>query len=191
MAMNFKDAPAQTGGGDTVPPGLYKLRITLRPGGAGDDGVLKLAKNMATEMLDLKFDIVSGAYNGKRFFENWVTGSQSENVPDGIKTAMGITHARIRATLESAFGYAPDDQSAEAIKACTINSYADLNGLEIVARLGVRKQNDYPDRNVIQEVITPADPTWAGFMKEHPRLTGKGNIAPKPLRDAMDDEIPF
>jgi hypothetical protein len=189
MPMNFKDAPPQAGGGDVVPPGLYKLRINLRPGGAGDDGLLKDSKSFTSQYLDFKFDIISGSYAGKRLFETWVVAANE--MTDNMKTAVGISHARIRATLESAHGYETEDKSDEATKACTIDSYSELNGLEIVARLGVKKQDGYADKNIIQEIVTPSDKAWHGFMSTHPRVTGKGKVLPKPLRDAMDDEIPF
>jgi hypothetical protein len=187
---DFNDAPPQQGGGDTMPPGVYRVKIELRPGGSGDDGMLKIAKNMATEMLDLKFVVSQGAYAGKRFFENWVTGTQGTET-EGIKTAISITRARVRASLESAFGFAPDDASDEANKARGFDSWADLNGLEIVVRLGIKKQQDYADKNIIQEIITPADKIWFSHMKDHPRVGGQGAIGPKPLQSDLDDEIPF
>jgi hypothetical protein len=141
-------------------------------------------------MLDLKFTVSAGAYAGKRFFENWVTGTQGE-ATDGIKTAISITQARVRATLESAFGFAYEDESEQACKARTLESWADLNGLEIVVRVGVRKQPDYADKNVIQEIITPADKIWFSHMANHPRVSGKGAVTPKPLDQDLNDEIPF
>jgi hypothetical protein len=192
MPLNFNDSDPQQGGTDALPAGVYKVRITLRPGGAGDGGLLKLAKNMSTEMLDLVFVVVSGAYAARRFFENWVVGVQdSDSMSDGMKTAVGITRARVRASLESAFGFSPDDESEQASKARIIETWAGLNGLEIVVRLGIRKQDSYPDKNVIQEIITPADKMWSTFMKNHPRMGGKGTVASQPLRNALDDEIPF
>jgi hypothetical protein len=196
--MDFNTANKQSGGAtDPIPPGTYKLKAVVRPGGTGDDGMLKLAKNLNTRMLDMEFTVASGAYAGRKLWENWVIDVEEGEPSEGMATAMEITRSRIRSLLESARGYAPDDDSPEAVEARKISSFEDLTGLTLVARVSIKSGGGtYKDKNVIAEILTPADHRWVGFNANHPRVTGKTDagsapLAPKSRAMDFEDDIPF
>ena len=74
--------------------------------------------------------------------------------------------ARIRAILESAKGIDPKDMSETAQKARTIESFADLNNLDVVIKIGIEKDKSgaYPDKNRVLTIITPDQVSYAEFM---------------------------
>ena len=77
---------------------------------------------------------------------------------------MGRAH--IRAILESAKGINPKDMSEIAQKARTIESFADLNNLDVVIKIGIEhdKNGIYPDKNRVLAIITPEHISYSEFM---------------------------
>ena len=57
---------------EVVPDGLYHLKITLKPGGFGDDDLLKRSKSGALDMIEMELEIAEGEYARVRFRE-WVS----------------------------------------------------------------------------------------------------------------------
>jgi hypothetical protein len=94
-----------------------------------------------------------------------------------METAISITKSKIRAALESARGFANDDQSEEAQAARRIDSLGDLDGLVIVARLTIKKQPDYADKNTIAEIVTPSCITTTACPERRRRPNGRSHRA--------------
>ena len=85
-------------------------------------------------------------------------GLHSEKGPEW--TNMGRTF--IRAVLNSARGIHPQDQTPQAQQARCIQGFADLDGIEFVARIDVEKdQRSGEDRNVIRTAIEPNHKDYA------------------------------
>jgi hypothetical protein len=94
--------------GDLIPENTVALVvINLREGGAGPGGLLKASNDGTAQMLDLEFTIDGGEFDRRKLWENWVTDGQTE----GQQKAAAITRSRVRATLESAHGVNPGDDS--------------------------------------------------------------------------------
>jgi hypothetical protein len=162
MAFDYSDAAEQRG--DTPIPAdtVATVQLTIRPGGAGDGGLLKRSKDGTVEMLDCEFVIVDGSYKGRKLWENWVLNGPTS----GHTKAAEITRGKLRAVLESARGIKPSDMSQEARKARTAE-LSDFDGMSFVIKIGIEKgrpkpdgSGDYPDRNCIVTIITPDRKDW-------------------------------
>lgn len=173
MAYDYSTAPEQRS--NLIPEGtVATLQSTIRPGGAGEGGLLTRSKDNACEMLDLEFVVVNGPQVKRKLWERMVING----VTDGHAKAAEISRGRLRAIIESARGIKPSDMGAEARKARTVE-LGDLDGLRFRAKIGVEKgrpKNDgsgenYPDRNTIAMVITPDRKDWHA-VEQTPRPTG-------------------
>ena len=74
--------------------------------------------------------------------------------------------ARIRAILESAKGINPKDMSETAVTARQINSFTEINNLDIVIKIGIEhdKNGMYQDKNRVVSIITPDHFAYAEYM---------------------------
>jgi hypothetical protein len=138
------------------------LQITVRPGGVGEDGLLKRSQDGLCEMLDLEFEVVEGEFVRRKFWENFVV----EGTTDGHAKAGDITRSKLRAILESARGIKPDDISPEA-RAARTAKLADFDRMRFLAKIGIEKGKDkgngygaYPDRNILLTAVTPDRKDW-------------------------------
>ena len=169
MTLDFNDAPEQREF-DLISTGtVVTLRITLRPGGAGDGGWLKRSADGGCEMLDIEYVLLEGPFAKRKFWENLVVGGTT----DRHAKAADISRGRLRAMLESARGVLPDDKSDEARQKRRAE-YADLDGLSFIGKIGVKKGErrgngeNYPDKNILDQVITPDKKEWH-IVEQAPR----------------------
>jgi hypothetical protein len=142
---------------DLIPDGsVCIVQLKIRPGGAGEEGLLKRSKDGRSEGLDCEFVVVEGPHAKRKFFE-WMTIS---GTTEGHAAAADITKRRRRAILESARGYKPTDASEAANKA-RVADWADFDGIRFMCRVGVEPGRDgYKDKNRIDLVITPDMKEW-------------------------------
>ena len=166
--QNFNDADNQSSY-DVIPAKtLAKVRMTLKPGGV-DNAHLGWTgsyahRNMETgsAYLSAEFVILEGPFAKRKVWS--LIGLHSEKGPEWAN--MGRTF--IRAILNSARGIHPQDQTPQAQQARCIQGFADLDGIEFVARIDVEKdQRSGEDRNVIRAVIEPSH-------KDYPLLMAGG-----------------
>src|SRR2546430_1202481 len=115
MAYDYTDAPEQRGDGPIPADTIATVQLTIRPGGAGEGGLLKRSKDGACEMIDAAFVIVDGPHAKRKLWENLVIAGTT----DGHAKAAEISRGKLRAMLESARGIKPSDTGAEARKART------------------------------------------------------------------------
>lgn len=152
--------------------------MTIRPGGAGEDGWLKQSQSSDAQMLDCEFTVAEGPYYGRKFWQNMVLSGGKLN-DRGESIAGGITRSTLRAILESARGINPDDMSAEAMKKRCVNSFEDFQGMTFLVEVKIEKDKTgfYDDKNAIGRVITPN-------MKEYnniqPQAANTGAPVPPP-----------
>jgi hypothetical protein len=149
---------------DLIPNGtIATVQMTIRPGGAGEGGLLKRSKLGDCEMLDVELVITDGTHAKRKFWENMILAG----VTDGHAKAAEISQGKLRCILESARGIRPDDMSTEARKARTAN-LADFNGMIFIAKIGIEKgrpknnggSDDWPDKNILAAIITPEKKEW-------------------------------
>lgn len=74
--------------------------------------------------------------------------------------------ARIRAILESAKNINPKDMSETAMNARKINSFDELNNLDVVIKIGIEsdKSGAYQDKNRVVAIITPDNQMYREYM---------------------------
>ena len=155
--FNFNDAGKQRSF-DVIPANtIVTLQLTIRPGGAGDDGWLKRAADGLSEHLDCEFMIVDGTYAKRKLWQPYTIRGTTQ----GHAEAGRISCETLRAILESARGIKPNDKSEAAQNARKPSGWAEFDQLRFVARLGVRPPRDgWGAKNNILQVITPDRQEW-------------------------------
>ena len=153
---DFNDAGPQRSF-EVIPDGtIVPVQLTVRPGNAGENGMLRRSKDHRSEALDCEFTVTEGEYVKRKF---WALLTL-EGTTSGHAEAGDISRRILRAILESARGIRPDDQS-EAAKKARVAEYAEFDGLRFLVRVGVEPARDgYKAKNTVAEVITPDRMTW-------------------------------
>lgn len=109
--------------------------------------------------LNCDFVVLEGPYAKRKVWS--LIGLHSEKGPEWANMGRSF----IRALLNSARGLHPRDDSPAAQSARCIQGFANLDGIEFVARIDVEKdQRSVEDRNVIHTVIQPDYPEYAAVM---------------------------
>ena len=161
---DFNDADAQQAGFDLIPRGtVVPVRMTIKPGGH-DDQTQGWTGGSATESFETgsvylacEFVVTAGPYAKRKMWSN--VGLHSRKGP--VWAQMGRSF--IRAALNSARGVNPQDNSAQAISARRIDSFADLDGIEFIVRVEVEKDGKGEDRNVVKIAIEPDHKDYAAL----------------------------
>lgn len=164
-AFDLNDAAPQAEFGDIIPNGaIVKLCGRLRPGGQGDEGVLKASNSSDAMMLDWEFTVVEGKFARRKFW-SFMTVSGGNLNERGESKGWVITKSTLRAMVDSALGLNPKDESPEAKAKRNIPGFTALDGIIFVAKIGVEKgQNGYADKNKIATVVTPDKAEWKTVM---------------------------
>lgn len=162
-SYDFNDANTQRKF-DLIPHGtIATVRMTVRPGGAGEGGWLRRSNDGNSEALDCELVLLDGPFAKRRV---WPLVTVAGSTP-GHAEAAKISAGMLRAILESARGIKPDDKSDAAKEARRIKSYGDLNGLTFVARIGIEPpQNGYTAKNRLDHVVTPDEKAWHPVARE-------------------------
>jgi hypothetical protein len=193
MAINLNDTPTQRDR-ELAPPGVYCLKAEVTPGGAGDGGILRRAKNGRSLMLELKCEVVGGKHAG-RYIWDYPTVELDDSGNGSLKpldnetrinlqTSVRLGRVRVRAIIDSALGLDPNDRSPEAEKKRTLESWGEIDGLTFWAQVDERSgEGKYGPSNFIDFVIVPGDPMY-------PKTT-QAVVPRKSREEDMDDAIPF
>jgi hypothetical protein len=191
--INLNNTPTQRDR-ETVPAGIYGLKAEVVPGGVGDGGILRRAKNGYGLMLELKCSVAAGEHKGHCIWD-YPTVELDEKAPPPVddkgranlqaaQAALHIGPIRVRAIIDSALGLDPNDRSPEMEEKRSFDGWGEIDGLTFWAQVGERPaQGQYGPSNVIDFVIVPGDP-------DYPK-TVQAVVPRKSLRDEMDDVIPF
>jgi hypothetical protein len=147
--MNFNDAEQQKEYSLIAANTIAKARLVVKPGNDFLDPLLTRSRNGDSCYLDCEFVILEGQYAKRKIFDKI-----------GIKGGdawVNMGKARIRAILESAKNIDPKDMSEAAMSARKIASFEELNGLDIVIKIGIERDKDgaYHDKNKVASIITP------------------------------------
>jgi hypothetical protein len=156
--MNFNDAEPQMEFGLIPANAIAKARLILKPGNDFSDPFLTRSKNGDSTYLNCEFVILEGQYARRKVFDKiGISGGD-----DWIN--MG--KSRIRAMLESAKNICRKDSSEAAMTARNINSFEELNGLEVVIKIGIESDRSgvYQDKNIVASIITPDHKMYKEYM---------------------------
>jgi hypothetical protein len=157
MTLNFNEAGEQRSF-DLVPDRtIVAVQMRIRPGGAGEDGMLRRSKAGTSEALDVEFTVLDGPFAKRKFWEALLVSGTTQ----GHQSAADITRRKLRAIIESARGIMPNDQREAAVQARNLSSYTDLDGLCFLVRVGVEPaRGEYKAKNVLKEIVTPNKTEW-------------------------------
>jgi hypothetical protein len=193
MPYDYSDAPPPREF-ELIPHGtIATVMMQLRPGGVGEDGMLKRSKDGGCEMLDAVYVVVDGPFARRKFFGNMVLAGTT----DGHAKAVEITRSTLRSILESARGIKPDDMSPQA-RAARTASVKDFDNLTFIAKIGIEKggpRNDgkgdkYDDKNILAAVITPDKKEWHSVEQQPPFNGGSSGAQAAPSNAAPPVERP-
>ena len=166
---DFNDAEDQRDFALIPPKTLAKVIMTIRPGGYDDPsqgwtgGYATRSDKTDAVYLNGKFTILEGPFAKRVVFG--LIGLYSPKGPDW--TQMGRSF--LRAILNSARGISPADQSPQAQTARRIRGFADLDGIEFVARIDVEKDQNGEEKNVVKAAIQPDNKNYPALMGAVPR----------------------
>jgi len=170
--MDFNGADTQDAAFDLIAANtLAKVRLTIRPGGAGPEGWLTQSKTSPALYLNTEAVILEGPFARRRIYTRIGFRGKAAGGP-GDDTYGNRGRALIRGILESARGVRAKDESETARTARMIRSLEDLGGLEFVAKIGIDRDKDRPEepgRNVIKAAIGPDHAEYAGLMGHVPQ----------------------
>jgi hypothetical protein len=168
---------------ELIPAGeVSLLRMHIRPGGSGEDGLLKRSKDGSSEYLDCEFTLLDGPHARMKFWQILMVNGET----DGQKQMIDRGRAVCKAILDSAFGIHPDDKSPEA-RVKRSKTLKDFEGLRFQGRIGIekgKKKTDgsgemFRDRNVLDGVIASDKPNYKGpFEQDAPSPGGGGPSSP-------------
>jgi hypothetical protein len=161
---DFNDADDQREYALIPPKTLAKVIMTIRPGGYDDPsqgwtgGYATRSDKTGAIYLNAKFTILEGPFAKRVVFG--LIGLYSPKGPEWAN----IGRSFLRAILNSARGIHPTDNSPQAQSARRIKGFADLDGVEFVARIDVEKDQNGDDKNVIKVAIQPDHKEYAALM---------------------------
>src|SRR5262249_42362908 len=83
MPFDYSNAPPPRDL-ELIPDGtVATINTHLRPGGAGEDGLLKRSKDGSCEMLDVEFTLVDGLYKNRTFWNYFVVNGTTQGQAPG------------------------------------------------------------------------------------------------------------
>jgi hypothetical protein len=174
MTIDFNQQEKQQEFKGPIPPGsAVKVRFSIREPKENrqmyDQGSVVPLVTMSSKgdfgYLDVEMEVVSGTYKGNKIWENFGVIGTTE----GQQTAVRIAMSRLRAVVEAARNVMPDDSSPQAAQARTLNSWQDLQGVEIGIIVGAEVGNPSKDgkryiNNTLRRVITPDKDEYMKIM---------------------------
>jgi hypothetical protein len=159
--QDFNDAKQVT---NLIPKGtLAKVRLSIRPGGYDDPsqgwtGGYATRGSTGAVYLNGEFTVVEGPYARRKVFT--LIGLYSPKGPEWANMGRGL----IRGMLNSARGISDKDTSPQAQAARRISSFADLDGIEFVARIDIGTDANGEEKNEIRSAVTPDHRDYAALM---------------------------
>jgi hypothetical protein len=166
MAMwnDYNDARSNP---NLIPKGtLAKVRLSIRPGGFDDAGQgwtggYATRGGSGAVYLNGEFTVLEGPYAKRKIWT--LIGLFSPKGPEWGNMGRSL----IRGMLNSARGLSDKDVSPQAQAARRIAGFADLDGLEFVARIDVGSDTNGEDKNEIRGAVTPDHKGYAQVVGRH------------------------
>lgn len=160
---DFNDAEGQSF--ELIPKGtIARVRLTIRPGGHNDEqkgwtgGYATRNANTGAVYLNCEYTVLEGRYARRKVFS--LIGLHSERGPDWANMGRSL----VRGILNSAHGISDKDTSPQAQARRRIRSFADLDGLEFLARIDIGKDTNGEDKNEIRVAVTRDHKDYAAHM---------------------------
>jgi len=162
---DFNDADSQTSY-DLIPKGtIVPVRMTLKPGGYDDPaqgwtgGYATRNETTGSVYLNAEFVLLEGAYARRKVWS--LIGLLSLKGPEWGNMGRSF----VRGILNSARGLSDKDNSPQAQTARRINGFADLDGIEFLAKIDVGKDQNGDAKNEIRFAVTPNHKDWETYSQ--------------------------
>lgn len=158
---DFNDAQSNS---NVIPKGtIAKVRLTIRPGGFDDPaqgwtGGYAKRGGTGSVFLDAEYTVLEGPYAKRKIWS--MIGLYSPNGPNWANMGRSL----IRGILNSARGISDKDNAPEAQARRRINGFAELDGLEFVARIDVGTDSNGEEKNEIRTALAPNHRDYATVM---------------------------
>lgn len=168
---------------------LAKVRLTVRPGGF-DDASQGWTGGYATRgasgavYLNGEFTVLEGPYARRKIFT--LIGLYSPKGPDWGNMGRSL----VRGMLNSARGISDKDVSPQAQAARRIAGFADLDGLEFVARIEIGTDTNGEGKNEIRAAVTPDHKGYAAASGNQPMAAPTPAYAPPAATSAQPPASP-
>jgi hypothetical protein len=161
---DFNDAQNQQSY-DVIPKGtLARVRMTIKPGGFDSaehgwtGGYATRSDKTDSVYLNAEFVITDGEFTRRKVWS--LIGLYSPKGPDWGN----IGRAFVRAILNSSRNLHPQDNGQQAAAARRIQGFADLDGIEFLAKIDVEQDQNGQPKNVIKVAIQPDHKDYARLM---------------------------
>ena len=180
MAASWNDYNDAKQNAALIPKGtLVKVRLTIRPGGFDDEsqgwaGGYATRGTSGAVYLNGEFTVLEGQYARRKIFT--LIGLYSPKGPEWANMGRGF----VRGMLNSAHGISDKDMSPKAMTARRITSFADIDGIECVARIEVGTDANGDDKNEIRAAVTPNHKGYAAVWGNQPAPIAPAAHAPQP-----------
>jgi hypothetical protein len=168
MAPSWNDYNDAQQNAALIPKGtLAKVRTSIRPGGF-DDPTQGWTGGYATRgvsgavYINCEFTVLEGPYARRKIFT--LIGLYSPKGPEWANMGRSF----VRGMLNSARGISDKDSSPQAQAARRISGFADLDGLEFVARIDVGTDVNGETKNEIRSAVTPDHKGYAAIAGLQP-----------------------
>jgi hypothetical protein len=181
---DYNDAKANP---NLIPKGtLAKVRLSIRPGGFDDAGQgwtggYATRGSTGAVYLNGEFTVLEGPYAKRKIWT--LIGLYSPKGPEWANMGRSL----IRGMLNSARGLSDKDVSPQAQAARRISGFADLDGLEFVARIDIGTDTNGDDKNEVRSAVTPNHKDYAQAMG---RYAAQPTYAPAPSYPAPTPTAP-
>jgi hypothetical protein len=164
MSIDFNNSENQSNF-DLIPNNtLAKVRMSIKPGGYDDQnqgwvgGYATRNEATGSVYLSCEFVILEGEYAKRKVWG--ILGLHSNKGPEWGNMGRSF----IKAILNSARGFSESDNSPAAQSARKINGIGDLDGIEFVAKITTKKDQNEELRNEIRFAITPDNKDYKSVM---------------------------
>lgn len=173
---------------------LAKVAMTINAGGYDDENQ-GLTGGWATQgktgaiYLKCEFVVVGGKYDGRKIWS--LIGWYSDKSEEYGK----IGRSFIRSILDSARDISPKDKSEQANKLRKIK-LDDLDGINFIAQISTKLDQDGRDRNEIKYAITNENTDYVKLMdvtqyNGRYKLEHSKKVVPQAESELLNDDVPF
>lgn len=160
---DYNDAESQTSY-DLIPKGtIVPVRMTIKPGGYDDPaqgwtgGYATHNDTTGSVYLNAEFVILEGPFAKRKVWS--LIGLRSLKGPEWGNMGRSF----VRGILNSSRGLSDKDNSPQAQAARRINGFADLDGIEFLAKIDVGKDANGDPKNDIRFAVAPNHKDWDTF----------------------------
>lgn len=166
---DFNDAQDQQSY-DLIPKGtLARVRMTIKPGGFDSPehgwtgGYATQSDKTGSVYLNAEFVVTEGEFTRRKVWS--LIGLYSPKGPEWAN----IGRSFVRAILNSSRNLHPQDNGPQATAARRIQGFADLDGIEFLAKIDVEQDQNGQPKNAIKVAIQPDHKDYARLMGVTPR----------------------